>query len=171
MVKKLTLLQKCNTFFKKELNYFCKKMKCNGGFFWMIPAAIGGAVAGAVKHGQNVKEYKKNINQRNRRRTYAAFTGDMPSENAPERPSAVSGILGGALGGINIGQGIQNAINLQGLIQNKSFNPYTMMRENSTYNPQMPESLYSIMYPQGGTYQQAANKAFNPYPLLAMGGM
>lgn len=100
--------------FKYLCKRICKKMCEKDGFFWMIPAAITAAttVGGAIKHGQDKAQYKKDINQRNRRRVMSAFTGDMPSEQTkPQAPSGISTVLGSALGGFKTGLNIGNLVN------------------------------------------------------------
>lgn len=91
----------------------------------LIPLfGIASAISGAVKHSQDKKEYERKMRQRDRRRTFSAFTGDRVLEEEPEAPSAVRSIFGGGVMGANIGMGLASGLN------NLYGNPYAQSLGN-----------------------------------------
>ena len=147
------------------VEHFVYLMKDKGGFFWMIPAAmaLAGAASGAAKHGANKKDYRRRIASRNKRRTFAAFTGDMPNEaNAPERPNALSTIGGGLIGGARTGLGLMNAVGSGSPAPNQDYTASAGSMSNMMNNPAQKSMAL-------GGQMNFGTQGFNPYSQYGLG--
>ena len=100
------------------------------GLFPLFAAlgALAGGISGAVKARSANKQRERDIESRNKRRTFAAFTGDMPQGDAPAKQSMLGNVLGSSLGGLQMGGGIDSlASGIGGTTINAATTPSTGM--------------------------------------------